>query len=67
MIEMDTRLATAFAKRLDNDYAAIAELTESNIKFRAENARLRAALEVIASQEQPQCIFCVNAAREALK
>lgn len=43
-IEMDTRLATAFAKRLDNDYAAIAELTESNVKLRAENAEIAQAL-----------------------
>jgi len=31
---MDIELALAFAKRLDNDYAAIAELTERNISLR---------------------------------
>ncbi len=41
MIEMDTRLATAFAKRLDNDYHAIAELTERNIILATENVALK--------------------------
>lgn len=42
---MDVDLAVAFAKRLDNDYHAIAELTESNIKLRKENEKLNALQE----------------------
>jgi cell division protein FtsB len=42
MIEMDTRLAMAFAKRLDVNYHAIAELTERNVALAAENENLKA-------------------------
>jgi hypothetical protein len=41
---MDIELAIAFVKRLDNDYAAIAELTERNIKL---GKALRVAVEAL--------------------
>ena len=41
---MDIELAIAFAKRLDNDYAAIAALTERNISLRES---LKLAVEAL--------------------
>lgn len=41
---MDIELAVAFAKRLDNDYAAIAELTERNVNL---SEKLRVAIEAL--------------------
>jgi hypothetical protein len=45
-IEMDIRLALAFAKRLDNNFHAIAELTERNIAMKAELDELKTRLAI---------------------
>jgi hypothetical protein len=47
---MDIELAIAFVKRLDNDYAAIAELTERNIKL---GKALRVAVEALEKLSGP--------------
>ena len=46
MIEMDIRLVLAFAKRLDNNFHAIAELTERNIAMKAELDELETLLGI---------------------
>lgn len=65
MIEMDIRLAAAFAKRLDNDYAAIAELTERNLKLRADLEVAISALERLTNPELT--IGHMHIARQALE
>jgi hypothetical protein len=62
---MDIELAVAFAKRLDNDYAAIAELTERNIKLTARAEKAEAALANYEPPEEPPITAEEAAAFEA--
>jgi hypothetical protein len=55
---MDIELAVAFAKRLDNDYYAIAELTESNLKLRSAYAALESRCQKLEAGLQEIVRMC---------
>ena len=58
-IEMDTRLGMAFAKRLDVNYFAIAELTERNLSLAAENEKLKDQVALL-EYRPPSAIMVEN-------